>query len=531
MLAIEGFTEDTSYGNKFYIANRKEDARNTISNLSLLKMNKKNIMKNLIAKQNLRKEIMKNDARLRGTNIKEFDEFLDGTIFDGIKEQGSNSAFIGSEQFLQLERCGSILREKSLEIEKIDEFVAELKNFINTLVEDENIYKSIITEVIEKHADIKGMPVDSKTEEIVLKSILTHENDEIIANAVKNSGLNLPSTIGRLIITAQALSNPPSGFDINANFIAKSSSGKNQEGTLATIIKNKVSAWTLYLERIVAETAFAQATIQGSNKLAEKFLELNVGIEHSGSGSVQIKMKEDPVMRKWLNESGADKAQIGKNFSKVSKADSHLSFDNGSARGSIGITVKNMSAQNLTDIASKNGKLNIHLQSGTPLITLMAREAGLSINDIHGFIQTAVVGTSEWDMIKNNIATLSLLDTLAGSSFAKEDWNNYMVINGRIWTISFLLNHIYETIADGGTNVLMTLASGTNAKGLNQESYKALNKRVNAYQRNGKKISAKKNNPAPASIRSYRTFTQSIKLMYDTKININLNLAMLSKLL
>ena len=190
-----------------------------------------------------------------------------------------------------------------------------------------------------------------------------------------------------------------------------------------------------------------------------------------------------------------------------------------------GITVKKI--RDLFFNPERNTSVNIILQRGTPLLTLLAREAGFNKNELFSTVQLLAAHGSDndyeaglvqqWNNVMQTAKYRAFLQTLAG--FTNDaDTSLYMVINRSIYNIGDILSavaNVNETYVD------WTVNSKTEGS-LEYEDYNSLNNWIGT------------DNDTPnysyAEVRSEIAFQSIVGLLYSTKIRITLNALDLSRM-
>ena len=296
---------------------------------------------------------------------------------------------------------------------------------------------------------------------------------------------------------------------------------------LITELFTKILKWRDQGNAIAAEAASgagAEAALQKASNAFE-----NMETQLSGKkGTSNFSVTKDFSGTKALFDLVGKDAYKRASTKRVGKSDNILEISFGEDGGKItlqqGITVKNYRT---VDINKTEQSANIQLQSGTPLLTLLAREAQFSMEDIYNLIQVGTAFGTEgdynsglvkiWNKTIQNAKYLAFLDTLAGFT-NEEDRAFYMIFNGKIYDIIDILEYI-ETINNPNT-INWSVIDGDNS-GLERITYLAMNKWIAPND---------KNNPISAEERSGRLLSNAAQKMYETKIKVKLHIAQLGAL-
>lgn len=263
----------------------------------------------------------------------------------------------------------------------------------------------------------------------------------------------------------------------------------------------------------------------------------------SGSGKGDSKKYNDKFMQdiasldtKAVGVNLANRLEKLSHSTRFRKADVSLTVGGGESDRadvmSIGISVNDYDKVSFTDDGLGISKASIHLQSSTPFIALLLRDAAISTNDVVGIMNIAAARnvnpgpggmagrtddtyTSEfneaWENVKQQAAYRSLLSALAGSG---EEYDNvfFMSVNGRVFAISDILQNVYDniSIANLGPKI------GTSSSLLDRNVYQGLNVYV------GKPY---KLNRAEGLQRSDSVYGPIARSLYNAKISTNLDIA------
>lgn len=311
---------------------------------------------------------------------------------------------------------------------------------------------------------------------------------------------------------------------------------------------------------LVEEIAVVEGARQAAKKIDEAFDDVNNTIRMQSINSthrfsyssvangnnifeVQEKFNVDKRWERDLEKLKSIKSVSGDAMkmqyaSNNAKADSYFILDGDSGiTGHIGISVKKNDDINFS--TSKGlSKVGIKIQSNTPLLTLMTREADMSYNDVLAYMniggalpadpslrgynggkysQYDASLASSWETIKEGLKYKSFYNALAGYG---ENVNNvfFMSVDGRLFSIMSLLQHFQKTMPIG-SGVDWTVSGG----GLDRAQYQKINKDAFIEGPRSKKY-------AYGGQRSENVRMNYFALLQNTKINIAMNIAQLSAL-
>ncbi len=170
---------------------------------------------------------------------------------------------------------------------------------------------------------------------------------------------------------------------------------------------------------------------------------------------------------------------------------------------------------------------NFVLQRGTPLLTLLAREAGLNSSQLFSIVQLLAAHGSnseyndalvnQWNAVKQVVKYKAFLATLAGFTNELADSAFYMLINDHLYDIVTIIDSLKETTQ----NYVNWMVDSKSVEGsLEYEDYNALN------EWRGEEAA----NSEDAEIRSDIAFKAINTKLYNTKIRITLHISELAAL-
>lgn len=299
----------------------------------------------------------------------------------------------------------------------------------------------------------------------------------------------------------------------------------------------KIAKYYQQLHAIAAEAATGTAI----EELLKQFknvndeLENQIRVEKVGTKQLDVNVTTNFAGNKRLFD--LVEMKDGKNGSsawqratkRTSKSDSRLVIQKDKVIITQGFSVKDYKEYNV------NSKLNtatVDIQKGTPLLTLLTREANLKPREMHTLYQLlAVHGTNEdsmnektgdfnisilietWNQMIDTIKYLAFLDAIAGFT-NEQDKVLYFVFNGEVYAIWDILDYLQKQNSYKD-NIRWGVDSG-NSKGLLYETYH------NQAEWEGTKYRSKSDLAESRSDEATQKFSQT---MYDTKIRIKLHIA------
>lgn len=538
---IQAIAEKSSYLSYWY-SNVPANIQNNINSLAHLKMQE--IGRLQLEAFKARQAAAFNS--LNGGNASTSDIAKLGEIFDtAIYQEGLNNIL---EPIID-DNGKTVGATANYGLDNIEQAVAELKSLVNNnnVGEKLSIFSQEVTKILENtfqpengtiqdiaqkmfleyaKANVSGMSnvtdslsaaQTSRTVKHIINSILAKENRQVFdVNLMDKSYGNMTRTIKKMLLVVAALPNFEA-TGMKSAYVRHGDSSKrtrvNGENEILDELAAKVYKAAEWMRAMGAEISVRKAAIDGNIPFLEKIVELNAQIDSFRSSSkwfdVDVDIQGHEVYQRILNEL----KQTGNIVTKqVSKADTGFTITSGSVTGNLGFSVK---AGQTVQVNSLSGKVSgIHLQSSTPLSTLLFREIGLSSANYFGVLQLLAahddVGGLDgtWDEMKEKLTYLAAINTLMGSSV--EGQALFMVLDGRVLSMGNILADIFNS--ESSTQMIMNSTS-KNGYGLNRGDYVALNSWIGDGP-----------NVPNALNRSSVAWNQISNLLYATKINIILNI-------
>lgn len=443
----------------------------------------------------------------------------------------------GDLEMLPLEQA--IAAAKSIDLGAANNSIAQytnaLENFLNTVLKptDSNLadlQASIVREYAAKSGISKGgltSNQESKVCERLLRDILSNENGEFfkVRKGSAEAQAGITTSYRKIAAAAYALKHfQGEGLSIKRALVQYGDSSKRRAQTRHTVsgesdilneISNKINASMDNIKFGAAETTRVYGSLLGAEKVMKE-INKNLKIENKHLGntrngiSIDIITQNNKTFEQALKEIEVSKSRLSV---KTSKADNGFYVTENGVRAGVTFTVKD--GEGL--IKSTNGvqSASIRLQSGTPLLTLLAREAGFSSDELFTVYQMLVAHGNEslhdnwWERIKDTLNDLAFLDALAGIS--QEDRATFMVLGDRIATVQDILA---ERVSNNGANISSKVSlSKWNKGSLSRAPYVAMN----VWQ-------GSKPNTTIANERSAKLFNSVSDKLYATKIQIDMTI-------
>lgn len=483
-----------------------------------------------------------NAAAASGMSAQTLGKLYDAGLYrDELKKyvdmEQNQSQSPGDLEMLPLEQA--IAAAKSIDLgaanNSIVQYTNALENFLNTVLKptDSNLadlQASIVREYAAKSGISKGgltSNQESKVCERLLRDILSNENGEFfkVRKGSAEAQAGITTSYRKIAAAVYALKHfQGEGLPIKRALVQYGDSSKRRAQTRHTVsgesdvlneISNKINASMDNVKFGAAETTRVYGSLLGAEKVMKqmnkdlKIESKNLGNVHNGI-SIDIIAQDNKTFERALNEINASKARLSV---KTSKADNGFYVTENGVRAGVTFTVKDGEGF----IKSTNGvqSASIRLQSGTPLLTLLAREAGFNSDELFAVYQMLVAHGNEslhdnwWERIKDTLNDLAFLDALAGIS--QEDRATFMVLGDRIATVQDILA---ERVSSNGANISSKVSlSKWNKGSLSRAPYVAMN----VWQ-------GSKPNTTIANERSAKLFNSVSDKLYATKIQIDMTI-------
>ena len=446
----------------------------------------------------------------------------------------------------------ALLKDAENAVLKSDEFQKQLKKIANDILSTLNTdvtfqqYEELMTDYFLGNKGKYNGPKMTHVQATILNALLSREGQAFFSKTKAKYKGDFAELTGdqAKILASISLLKDPDNFTTYIEEISNSDAGlivKHGDGTefvsadeleYITEFFNKLLKWKDQGSAIAAEGVAATGALSALQATVKGFQDNDLKVREIAKGTDTLKIQTDFSGTKAFFDLVTQQMPKGDAFKNAStrrtaKSDTILEtyFDEKGGRVSLyqGLTVKNYRTFSLTN---KGETANIQIQSGTPLLTLLTREAGFNDIDLYNLIQVGTAFGTEggynagltliWNQVIQNAKYLALLDTLAGFT-NEQDRAFYMVFNGKIYDIIDVLAHVQKTNIQNAVS-WGVIGGGT---GLERIHYLAMNKWIEPEDRM---------DPISAEERSGTLMMNVTKKMYDTKIRVNLHIAQLSTL-
>ena len=458
----------------------------------------------------------------------------------------------GTEDLSMIDFESALQRIKTLNLENdsksLKEFVFQVEKIINNYMgkpssaEIEAIGKSLLLKYA-RNVGIIGTSASELTARQtslvstkILRDFLSRTNDKLFKlDGEEEAEIFCSNTIKRLATMIAALKTfSSSGIEMKQATV-KSHHSKNQkrasgaEQILGTL-QEKTSNTLIWMRRIAAETTKvygslkAQASLFNALNNANLFKSKKMGNRYF---NYSIDVQNNPTMKRMIEESGQSIARME---TKASKSDNGIYINGNSVEANLGFTVK--TSENNVPVAGKSiNRVSIKLQDSTPLSTLLFRELGFNSNELFALVQLLaqhdddlhhIVPDSNvaWESVKQNITEAAFLSALSG--IGAEERSYFLVYDNKIISIESILR---ARLTNGsiklGSN--LRLADSNISGSLNRADYLQNNRWID--------VSTKKSDTQAAYIRSDTTFGSISRMLYNTKIRVDMTISSTQDLL
>lgn len=461
-----------------------------------------------------REKLRKQTLVSQGLEMKEAEALFNGDMFrplGNVSVTNGNNATLSE---MPVSKAIGILNNIDSKITDMSNFCSQAQATIEKYLSDNNLkdmFDSYAMQVIDAYAQKTGY-VGGNVARGIISDLLGRSNETFFRVAGKENGLG--TAVTKMIAAVKALQDPPSNFGTMT--VAHNNSSIKTQVSGSQILEeliSKFNKWVDYQNNVTAESAFALMTLKGEQEILKRLDDNSIKIDSTIGGkyfTTSRRFRPDPQIKKLLSQvDGALKRATGL---KRSKPDASFYLDEGGVRSDLGINVKNYKNQ----ISPTLKTYNIKIQSGTPLLTILVREAALSgtqMNQIYNL--AAIHGDSaalnaQWNQLMEYVKYKSLLNTLAGFTGPEESY--YISINGNLWTMADFMTHLINS----NSTVQWSEIQEKSTKGLTRTPYV----RANVW-RGTRGIKS----PYKAIRRSNVVQSKISSIMYATKIQVDIELS------
>lgn len=380
----------------------------------------------------------------------------------------------------------------------------------------------------------EAMTSQEKTETArqLIRDILSRENEKVFegleARDKSINNLEVDKAVKKILLLSMALENFGDGESLGISEARvghqnKDSEDVSGENKILNELMSKVRGMANYLKGSVGEMATVYGFLKAHTDALPAFRKgLKVQSKRFGSTYFNVDVSELETNESFLRVLENINKDV-QNFSQqVSKADSGYSIKGNSIEANIGFSVKvGGKLGNTGTIGS--GPATISLQGGTSLAVLLAREMHLSSQQYQAVVQLLAGHGStrmndaqlneRWEKLKQKLLQLAFVDVLTGSTIGGKAY--FMVVGGSIISMDSIISNM---ISDSNLSLSMTnkkIVDEDNTGSLNRADYMALN----TWQ------GSETPNTSTAYSRSDIAWSEIANLLYQTKINISMNIA------
>lgn len=373
----------------------------------------------------------------------------------------------------------------------------------------------------------------TETARQLIRDILSRNNEKFFDNVQtkdqKVNNIEIDKAVKKLLLLTSALENfGDEGLGISSAIVGhqgrKSTTAASENAVLNALI-SKVRGMVNYLKGSLGELATVYGFLRVHADALPSFEKgLKVTPKHFGSQYFQIDVTPLENNNTFLKVLENINKTINDFSGQVSKADAGYTISKNGVEANVGFSVKVGGKLNNVG-GDPQGSASITLQGGTSLAVLLAREMGLSGAQYQSVIQllaghgsAAVSDTAldvKWDALKEQLLKLAFVDVLTGSSIGGKA--SFMVVGGSIISMGAIIENMMY-----GNNLSLSMMQRSGKSeisgSLDRGDYTALN---TWYGDSGP-------NTSTALSRSNAVFGAIANLLYQTKINISLNIANLA---
>lgn len=377
----------------------------------------------------------------------------------------------------------------------------------------------------------------TKVARAIIKNILDKSNkDQIFTDTTTNKKLSttqITSSVKKMLLLARSLET------LNAAGKTSMQLGKvnlrhgtssdyttiTKENEILKELIGKVFGFISGTKGQVAEDAFAYGYLKSHLDHIGEFEGLTVKPKNMGSDSFKVmtNVNDNKSLMRALKEVKRSMSQYQK---QTSKADGGIQFTQNGVEAYIGFSIK---AGDKLNINGYNGSASVTLQEGTSLMMLLAREMGLSSKQYQDVLQLLVGHEGQysgseialewkWEQLKDKLVQLAFVDALTGST--KDGKAHFMVIGGSLYSMERI---ILDMISGDNLSLAMSKAINKDKNGADQGSLQRSD-----YLRLNNWSGSRTANESDALSRSDQAWSAASNLLFQTKINISMNMASMS---
>ncbi len=472
--------------------------------------------------------------------------YLSGDLFDEVMskaESGDKMAELRNEHSGDINSFANIGPEAlalvnagTAGLNDLDNFISLLQDWFNTLGSEKqaiaNEYSTWLEQrMLSNKLGKSQYTADGGAAQKIIASILANTHDSVFTTAAIKAGKGFEklNTTERKMVAVLNYVLEASGSSVNytvnhhdKNIGQEKVSSKAQ---LTAALAAKIQKGIQAQNRSAFEVADGLCRLQAASEGLSELSKLKSKYTPAGTNSVQIKFTPDSLQEQLLksievNKRSAYSIATGK---MVSKADSNREVTIGDGGGSFTTTWGLSSKTSYWSWKNDIQTVDVKVQDGTPLLTLLMREAnfsGVQMYDIfqlagaHSGAKTTENLEMQWNELMNLAKYEAVLDCIAGlpTENAANGQVYWVNINDTFFTVSDILTNIKNY---GDVSLLYSSSNNTSVKGLERGSYVDINEFVEPKGKTVRQAAWERSNKALKDIPD---------LMYKTKIRVSISL-------
>lgn len=489
-------------------------------------------------------------ASLAGVNPTLTEMYLSGDLFDRVvseAENGNKLEEVREEHSGEInsfadigKEAGALVESGTAGLNDLDNFISLLQDWFNTLNDEQQAiadeYSAWLKEQIFSNKLGKSKYTASygegKAAQKIIASILANTHDSVFTTAAnkayKGRFTALNTTEKKMVAVlnyALKASEGDINYTVNHHDKTVGQEKASSKAELTAALAEKVKKGIQAQHRSAREVADGLCRLQAASEGLSQLSKLNSEWKPAGNDYVQIKFTPDVQQKQIYASIEASKRNAisiatGK---QKSKADTNRKATIGEGGGSFETTWGISSKTSYWSWKKDIQTVDIKVQDGTPLLTLLMREAKFSGVQMYDIFQLAggVGGKkpmgdleAQWNELMNLAKYEAVLDCIAGipTENAANGQVYWVNINDAFFTVSDILENIRDY---GDVSLLYSSSNEKSNKGLERQSYVNINE---FEPQDGK------SREEAAWIRSNRAMKEIPNLMYQTKIRVNISL-------
>lgn len=506
----------------------------------------------ILAKHMVQIQSMKSQTKtaMLAAGVKEADieDILSGRIFQGMSQATTlDSRTLGSSVNWpkDVRAAFNFLNKADSELGTISDLIKGLENFFRHMsAEEKKILRGYYAKIVKDFKENStgrlysgGVKNNGSVANAIVDSILGHYNNKIFTKRDELIDSNFEN-LNASMIKLYALYRGLRGYNVGYATEIRHSGGVGQTGYLTdgeffqgVVAKAKSYVGGHY--KRTTEYAVAYGLLVSHEPLLNILPGLKTKVVGGKTGVVDIKY--GPEIQELFDMVGSTQ-----HTSVTSKPDVKITYGNGNVVGELNFSIKDYQGLSYHDNGMLQTAKNIKVQDGTPLLTLMVREAGFSAAEVLYVMRVAAAtdrnaantgpganGNNlalEWERIKETILFSASLSAIAGMAQSANGQNLFMVINKQVIPIETVFKNIIKNRNSNALTLGYGTKSGASAtQGLEKATYENINKQHYIDGNSGIE------GPGLHLERSTNVYNAVLHKMYETKIKINLNLMDLAK--